>query len=134
MVISFTVETDGRLPSGMSLGEAIETTDAATDGYATHYMLNCAHPAHFDAVARSRRPRGSAGCAGLRANASTLSHAELDEMEVLDAGDPDDLAAAVRRAGCRAARRCTWWAGAAAPTTATSRRSRQAFGGRRPVS
>jgi len=92
VVVSFTVETDGRLPSGMSLGEAIQTTDAATDGYATHYMLNCAHPAHFDAtldpdaawIGRLR---------GLRANASTLSHAELDEMEVLDAGDPDDLAA-----------------------------------------
>jgi homocysteine S-methyltransferase len=90
-VISFTVETDGRLPSGMTLGEAIETTDAATDGYATHYMLNCAHPAHFGAtldadaawIGRLR---------GLRANASTLSHAELDEMEVLDTGDPDDLA------------------------------------------
>ncbi|MEP6625366.1 MAG: homocysteine S-methyltransferase family protein [Acidimicrobiia bacterium] len=91
VVVSFTVETDGRLPSGMSLGDAIETTDAATDGYATHYMLNCAHPAHFDTVldptaAWANRLRG------LRANASMLSHAELDEMEVLDAGDPADLA------------------------------------------
>lgn len=92
VVVSFTVETDGRLPSGMPLGEAIETTDAETDGYATHYMLNCAHPAHFDSVldpssAWTTRLRG------LRANASMLSHAELDEMEVLDAGDPADLAA-----------------------------------------
>ena len=90
-VVSFTVETDGRLPSGMTLGDAIEATDAATGGYATHYMLNCAHPAHFEAVldpdaAWITRLRG------IRANASMLSHAELDEMEVLDAGDPADLA------------------------------------------
>ena len=92
VVISFTVETDGRLPSGMPLGEAIETTDAATDGYATHYMINCAHPAHFDAVLDPGAPWISR-LHGIRANASMLSHAELDEMEVLDAGDPADLSA-----------------------------------------
>jgi homocysteine S-methyltransferase len=91
VVVSFTVETDGRLPSGMPLGEAIETTDAATNGYATHYMLNCAHPAHFDAVLDASAS-WITRLRGLRANASTLSHAELDEMEVLDAGDPADLA------------------------------------------
>jgi homocysteine S-methyltransferase len=91
VVISFTVETDGRLPSGMPLAEAIETTDAATDGYTTHYMLNCAHPAHFDSVLDSSAP-WITRLRGLRANASMLSHAELDEMEVLDAGDPADLA------------------------------------------
>ena len=92
VVISFTVETDGRLPSGMSLGEAIDTTDAATDGYAEHFMINCAHPAHFDAVLDPAAPWTSR-LRGIRANASMLSHAELDEMEVLDAGDPADLAA-----------------------------------------
>ena len=91
VVISFTVETDGRLPSGMSLGEAIETTDAATDGYTTHYMLNCAHPAHFDTVLEPTAD-WIGRLRGLRANASTLSHAELDEMEVLDPRDPVDLA------------------------------------------
>ena len=91
VVISFTVETDGRLPSGMSIGEAIEATDVATDGYASHYMLNCAHPAHFDAVLDPAAPWISR-LRGIRANASMLSHAELDETEVLDAGDPSDLA------------------------------------------
>ena len=90
-VISFTLETDGHLPSGMSLGEAIETTDAATGSYPTHYMINCAHPTHFDQVLDGAAP-WAARIGGLRANASTLSHAELDEMEQLDAGDPDDLA------------------------------------------
>ena len=90
-VISFTVETDGLLPSGMSLGEAIETTDAATESYPTHYMINCAHPTHFDQVLDGAAPWASR-IGGLRANSSTLSHAELDEMEELDAGDPDDLA------------------------------------------
>lgn len=90
-VISFTVETDGRLPSGTSLASAIEATDEATDSYPLHYMVNCAHPSHFDHVldpASSWTNR----LGGIRANASTLSHAELDEMTELDEGDPDDLA------------------------------------------
>ncbi len=99
-VISFTVETDGRLPSGMALAEAIEATDAATDGYPTHFMINCAHPTHFDHVLDGTAV-WAARIGGLRANASTLSHAELDEMEELDAGDPDDLAA--RYVGLRSA-------------------------------
>jgi homocysteine S-methyltransferase len=88
--ISFTVETDGRLPSGQRLGEAIEQVDAETGGAPAYYMINCAHPTHFEEVIE-----GGTGWAGriraLRANASTKSHAELDESEELDEGDPDDL-------------------------------------------
>jgi S-methylmethionine-dependent homocysteine/selenocysteine methylase len=88
--ISFTVETDGRLPSGQALGEAIEQVDDATGGSPAYYMINCAHPTHFEHVLDS-----GAGWAerirGLRANASTCSHAELDEAEELDEGDPSDL-------------------------------------------
>lgn len=88
--IGFTVETDGRLPSGDSIEEAILQVDSATDGAVTSFMINCAHPTHFaDAL-----PKGDSRnrIAGVRANASTLSHAELDESEELDAGDPADLA------------------------------------------
>ena len=90
-VISFTVETDGRLASGETLQSAIERTDAQTDGTPAYYMINCAHPTHFDRVlsdheAWTRRIRG------LRANASPKSHAELDEATELDPGDPVDLA------------------------------------------
>ena len=92
VVMSFTVETDGRLPSGMTLGEAIEATDEGTGAYPVHYMVNCAHPTHFDHVLDPAAPWASR-IGGVRANASTLSHAELDEAEELDAGDPDDLAA-----------------------------------------
>ena len=91
VVISFTVETDGRLPSGMTLGDAIEATDAATEGFPTHYMINCAHPTHFD-HALDAAASWVERIGGVRANASILSHAELDEAEELDAGDPDDLA------------------------------------------
>jgi len=90
VVISFTVEIDGRLPSGESLRDAIEQTDAATQGYAAYYMLNCAHPAHFAHVleeAGSWRQR----IRGLRANASRRSHAELDASTDLDAGNPLEL-------------------------------------------
>jgi S-methylmethionine-dependent homocysteine/selenocysteine methylase len=89
-VISFTLETDGRLPTGESLGHAIETIDRATDRGPAYYMINCAHPAHFsdaleDGAAWTKRLRG------LRANASRKSHAELDNSTELDAGNPEEL-------------------------------------------
>ena len=86
VVISFTVETDGRLPTGQTLKDAIVETDLKTDRAPAYYMLNCAHPTHFVDVLNdepwTRRLRG------LRANASTRSHAELDAAPDLDAGDP----------------------------------------------
>jgi homocysteine S-methyltransferase len=91
VVVGFTVETDGRLPSGPSLEKAIIAVDEATDAAAAGFMINCAHPTHFaDAL-----PRGEARhrITALRANASRLSHAELDAAEELDAGDARDLAA-----------------------------------------
>jgi S-methylmethionine-dependent homocysteine/selenocysteine methylase len=95
VVISFTVETDGRLPTGEPLDDAIELVDAATNGAAAYYMINCAHPTHF---AHTLVPGASwAGrIRGLRANASTCSHAELDEATTLDAGDPVELAGQYR--------------------------------------
>lgn len=95
VVISFTLETDGHLPSGQSLAEAIRETDAATDGAPAYYMINCAHPSHF----RDRLAEGSdwrSRIRGLRANASRLSHAELDEATELDEGNPDELGADYR--------------------------------------
>lgn len=91
VAISFTVETDGRLPTGDTLESAIGAVDEATGGYPAYYMINCAHPTHFAAVldvesAAIQRIRG------LRANASRCSHAELDAMTELDSGDPDELA------------------------------------------
>jgi S-methylmethionine-dependent homocysteine/selenocysteine methylase len=91
VVISFTVETDGALPTGQSLAEAITEVDAATGAYPAYYMVNCAHPTHFEHVLEA----GAAWTqrlGGIRANASTMSHAELDEAEELDAGDAADLA------------------------------------------
>jgi homocysteine S-methyltransferase len=90
--ISFTVETDGRLPNGQALAGAVQQTDDETDGAPAYYMINCAHPTHFEAVlAEGGEWVGRIG--GLRANASTKSHSELDESEELDDGDPADLAA-----------------------------------------
>lgn len=90
VVISFTVETDGSLPTGQPLKDAIAAVDAATDAAAAYFMVNCAHPDHFANVLEdadwARRIRG------LRCNASRLSHAELDECEVLDDGNPEELA------------------------------------------
>jgi S-methylmethionine-dependent homocysteine/selenocysteine methylase len=88
--MSFTLETDGRLPSGTPLDVAIETVDRATGGGPTYYMINCAHPTHFAHVLDQSGPWDR--IRGIRANASKLSHAELDEAEQLDAGNPAGLA------------------------------------------
>jgi S-methylmethionine-dependent homocysteine/selenocysteine methylase len=90
VVISFTVETDGRLPSGQALGEAIQDVDDATGGAPAYYMINCAHPTHFEDVLEPGAPWVDR-IGGLRANASAKSHAELDEATELDEGDPADL-------------------------------------------
>ena len=87
VALSFTVETDGRLPTGESLQTAVEQIDDATGGCPAYYMVNCAHPTHFDQVltgdgAWLKRIRG------IRANASRKSHAELNESTELDSGDP----------------------------------------------
>jgi len=89
-VISFTTETDGRLPDGTPLADAVEAVDAATGGAPVYYGVNCAHPSHFG----SALPGGALGARvrSIRANASSKSHAELDESPTLDAGDPVELA------------------------------------------
>jgi len=98
VVISFTVETDGRLPSGQALGDAIEQVDRETGGAAAYFMVNCAHPTHFAHVLDPDSPWVER-IVGLRANASTKSHAELDASDELDDGDPDDLAERYRSLG-----------------------------------
>ena len=89
-VVSFTVETDGRLPSGMTLTEAITTVDHETDAAVAHFMINCAHSDHFTHVFDSQDP-ALRRVRGIRANASRLSHAELDESTELDDGDPNEF-------------------------------------------
>lgn len=98
VVVSFTVETDGRLPSQQALGDAIAEVDAATDGGPAYYMINCAHPTHF---ASTLDASGSwiDRVKGVRANASRLSHEELDAAEDLDRGDTAELAGLYRGLG-----------------------------------
>ncbi len=86
--VSFTVETDGRLPSGETLRAAIEATDA--DTRPDYFALNCAHPSHFQAVL-AEGGSWTHRIRGIRANASARSHAELDAATALDIGDPEDL-------------------------------------------
>jgi S-methylmethionine-dependent homocysteine/selenocysteine methylase len=91
-VISFTVETDGRLPSGQTLADAISQVDAACAVAPAYYMINCAHPTHFsNEIANGQAWRSRVR--GVRANASRASHAELDAATELDRGDVDELAA-----------------------------------------
>ena len=94
IAISFTVETDGRLPSGTTIGDAIAAVDQAAPP--DYYLINCAHPIH---IARGLGDDGPwrRRIAGIRPNASTRSHAELDEADQLDEGDTDVLVAAQAR-------------------------------------
>jgi S-methylmethionine-dependent homocysteine/selenocysteine methylase len=90
VAISLTVETDGNLPTGQPLKEAIRQFDETTSGYPCYYMINCAHPSHFEQILT---PHGTwlDRIRGLRANASRKSHAELNESLDLDCGNPVEL-------------------------------------------
>ncbi|MEO1562020.1 MAG: homocysteine S-methyltransferase family protein [Pseudomonadota bacterium] len=89
LVVAFKVEIDGYLPNGEALQSAVEAVDAATDNYPTYFMINCAHPDHFENVLTdapwAKRVKG------IVANASRCSHVELDEAEELDDGNPQEL-------------------------------------------
>lgn len=93
VAIAFTVETNGRLPTGQPLADAIAQVDEETQGYPRYYLVNCAHPTHFAHVLRDGNPVWQR-LRGLRANASRMSHAELDAATALDAGNPDEFALA----------------------------------------
>ncbi|MDW3223938.1 MAG: homocysteine S-methyltransferase family protein [Paracoccaceae bacterium] len=88
VAVAFTVETDGKLPSGERLEDAIKAVDLATESYVAYFMINCAHPDHFAHILKGGWTKR---IMGLRANASRLSHAELDAAETLDDGDPQEL-------------------------------------------
>ncbi len=88
VVVSFTTETDGKLPTGQALGDAILETDRETGNAPIYYMVNCAHPDHFRDVLHGD---WLSRIGGVRANASRMSHAELDEAEELDDGDPTEF-------------------------------------------
>ena len=92
LALSFTVETDGLLPTGQPLGEAIEQVDQATSGSPVYYMINCAHPTHFEQVVGQGGP-WLERVWGVRANASRQSHAQLNESTELDSGNPAELGA-----------------------------------------
>lgn len=90
VVISFTLETDGKLPTGQSLEAAIAEVDVATESTAIYFMINCAHPTHFQ-EAMTPGAAWTLRIRGIRANASCRSHAELDAATGLDAGNPVEL-------------------------------------------
>lgn len=94
VLVSFTLELDGKLPSGQSLGECISAIDELTDSYPVGYLVNCVHPIHLLQVLREsdREAKWIERLIGLKGNASMKSHAELEASEVLDEGDPNDFA------------------------------------------
>lgn len=96
ITISPTVETNGHLPDGSTLGEFIERVDDATGALPVYYMVNCAHPIHLLPTLEAAKARGETWLRrfrGFRANSSTKSHGELDNSTELDRGNPRELAA-----------------------------------------
>ena len=92
VVVSLVVETDGCLDNGQPLQEAITQIDELSGSAPAYYMVNCAHPDHF-----SHALTGNPRLKGMVVNASRCSHAELDDADTLDDGDPDELAAEIAR-------------------------------------
>jgi S-methylmethionine-dependent homocysteine/selenocysteine methylase len=90
VAIAFTVETDGKLPTGQSLKDAIEEVDRSTSSGPAYYMINCAHPTHFEGTLAGAGP-WARRVRGVRANASKRSHQELNEAPDLDDGNPVEL-------------------------------------------
>jgi homocysteine S-methyltransferase len=91
--ISFTVETDGRLPDGTWLGDAIRLVDEAAP--VAYFGINCAHPQHI--LPALDGGDWTARVAQVRPNASTKTHAELDDADELDAGDIELLTSTMDR-------------------------------------
>ncbi len=92
VVISFTVETNGKLPDGMGLKEAIEQIDSMVEEPPIYFMINCAHPTHFiKELQDGQNEQWIKRVRGIRANASCKSHAELDEATELDRGNPQEF-------------------------------------------
>jgi len=56
---------------------------------AAYFLINCAHPDHFSDVLSDEK--WIQRLRGVVANASRCSHAELDESEKLDEGNPEEL-------------------------------------------
>jgi homocysteine S-methyltransferase len=90
VAVSFTVETDGRLPDGAALADAVAEVDRRTGAAAAYFLVNCAHPDHLPGSVVEPGP-ALERVRGVRANASRQSHAELDESPELDDGDPDEF-------------------------------------------
>ena len=118
------------LPSGQSLRAAIEQVDAETDGAPLHYMINCAHPTHFEGALRTAIPgaAGSAGCARTPRRAATPSwtRPRSSTTAIPPISRARHAACAAR---CRTSRSS---AAAAAPTSGTSRASPTPGSRRRP--
>lgn len=89
VAISFTVETDGRLPTGVSIKDAIEQVDTESNTGAVYFLINCAHPDHFTKFFNDEP--WMKRLHGVVANASRCSHSELEAAEELDSGNPDEL-------------------------------------------
>lgn len=98
--MSFMVDSSGRLTTGPTLQEAVETVDAqAGDARPDFYGINCSHPVELQPALTSgpwlERVRS------LRPNASPAEKQALCQIGHLEAGDPKALAAQMQALSVR---------------------------------
>jgi homocysteine S-methyltransferase len=89
LCISLSLDSSSKLNTGPTLGEAIETIDAATKSSAAFYMINCVHPLEYAPALKAeswmKRIRG------VRPNASVMDKMSLCKIGHLEDGNPIEL-------------------------------------------
>ena len=94
-IISFTLQRNGRLMDGTALHDAITAIDTLSSPPPLCYMANCVHPrivAEALSCPWNQTETVRTRFLGIQANASPLSHAELDHAVELHQSPPEDLA------------------------------------------
>jgi S-methylmethionine-dependent homocysteine/selenocysteine methylase len=97
VAVSFSLESDGKLLSGLSLENAIQTVDEATDGYTTYFGINCVHPTRILQPLENMDLEVRQRIGLIRGNASLKTHEELDNSDTLDRGHIPTFVSALKK-------------------------------------
>ncbi len=89
LALSFSLTSSSRLASGQTLAEAVQSVDAASDGYPAFYALNCSHPLEFEPALTPGAWQDRLRC--IRPNAARIDKIALCKLGHLEEGDPHEL-------------------------------------------
>ena len=88
--VSLTLTPEGRLRSGPTLREAVETVDEVTAGAAAWFGTNCSHPLEFEPAIADAGPWLDR-LRYIRPNAAKMDKIALCSLGHLEDGDPEEL-------------------------------------------